>query len=131
MLENNKGFVIYLEPTISVKDIYIKMDDKFIELNLFEVNLNYYFVCSSNENILLDQISNPLIWTPERPWTQLRASSKFCSTPTKIFICFEDPKKISKCVNSLPLINIVLVLVLKMWCDIREIILFQLNSCFP
>lgn len=66
MLEKNKGFVIYLEPTISMKDIYIKRGDMFIELDLFEVNLNYYFVYSSNENILLDQLSNPLIWTPER-----------------------------------------------------------------
>lgn len=65
MLEENKGFVIYLEPTISMKDIYLKMDDMFIELNLFEINLNYYFIYSSNENILLDQLSNPLIWTPE------------------------------------------------------------------
>lgn len=59
MLEENKGFVIYLEPTISMKDIYLKMDDMFIELNLFEINLNYYFIYSSNENILLDQLSNP------------------------------------------------------------------------
>lgn len=66
MLEENKGFVIYLEPTISMKDISIKMDDMFIKLNLFEINLNYYFIYSSNENILLDQLSNPLIWTPER-----------------------------------------------------------------
>lgn len=54
MLEKNQGFAIFLEPTISTKDMYIKIDDSVTELHLFKVNLNYYFVYSPDKNISLD-----------------------------------------------------------------------------
>lgn len=32
---------MFLEPTISTRGTYIKMDNVVIELNLFKINLNY------------------------------------------------------------------------------------------
>ena len=55
-LEKNKGFELFLEAIISMKDTYIKIWDMVTELSLFKVNLNYYFVHSPSKNISLDQL---------------------------------------------------------------------------
>lgn len=69
MLEKNKGFVIYLEPTTSLKGISVKIDGLVIELSLFKVPLHNFviFIYSPNKNISLDQLLNPLLCAPERP----------------------------------------------------------------
>lgn len=69
MLEKNKGFAIYLEPTVSLKGISVKIDGLVIKLSLFKVPLHNFviFIYSPNKNISLDQLLNPLLCVPERP----------------------------------------------------------------